>query len=236
MNRIRAVCFDLDDTLIDSTAAERTGALLFAERFRDQVIACEDFHARWRTATAAAFDRYLAGAIPFMQQRRERVRALCADAPDDAEADRRFAVYLEGYRREWRLFADVLPTLDALRQLPLAIISNAPVAQQREKLTRVGIADRFQAMLTPDTAGVGKPDPRIFLAACAALGVAPGECLHVGDHLDHDAIGARDAGLHGVWLDRTGAATGAAGIPRVTGLEAATLLADRDGAVQVAGV
>jgi len=216
---IRAVCFDLDDTLIDSTAAERTGALLFAERFRGQVIDCIDFHARWKAATAAAFDRYLAGAIPFMQQRRERVRALCRDAPDDDEADRRFAVYLEGYRREWRLFADVLPALDALRHLPLAIISNAPVAQQREKLVRTGIAERFTAVLTPDTAGVGKPDPAIFLAACATLGCAPAECLHVGDHHDHDAIGARDAGMHGVWLDRFGGAPAEAGILRIASLD-----------------
>lgn len=215
-----AVCFDLDDTLIDSTAAERTGALLFAERFRGQVIDCADFHARWRAATAAAFDRYLAGAIPFMQQRRERVRALCRDAPDDAEADRRFAVYLEGYRREWRLFPDVLPALDALRHLPLAIISNAPAAQQREKLARTGIADRFAAVLTPDTAGVGKPHAGIFRAACAALGCEPAACLHVGDHHDHDAVGARDAGLRGVWLDRGGSGRAASGIPRITGLMA----------------
>ena len=213
---IRAVCFDLDDTLIDSTAAERTGALLFAERFRDRIIACEDFHARWRTATAAAFDRYLSGAIPFMQQRRERVRALCSDSPDDDETDRRFAVYLEGYRQEWRLFADVLPTLDALRHLPLAIISNAPVAQQREKLARVGIAERFAAVLTPDTAGVGKPEPAIFHTACATLGCAPADCLHVGDHHDHDGLGALGAGLQARWLDRGGAGGGS--VARITGL------------------
>jgi putative hydrolase of the HAD superfamily len=215
---IRAVCFDLDDTLIDSTAAERVGALRFAERFRGQLTPGEDFHARWRAATAAAFERYLAGEIPFTEQRRARVRALCADAPGDAEADARFAVYLEGYRAEWRLFADVLPILDALRALPLGIISNAPLAQQREKLVRTGIADRFATIQTPDRAGSGKPHAAIFHATCADLGCAPHECLHVGDHLDHDALGACAAGLRGVWLDRSGAPAGSPGVERVDSL------------------
>ena len=36
------------------------------------------------------------------------------------------------------------------------------------------------------------------------MGVSTSETMHVGDLLDTDAIGARDAGLHAVWLDRCG--------------------------------
>ncbi len=110
-----------------------------------------------------------------------------------------------------------LRTLDALRDLPLAVVSNAPWAQQRDKLARFGLVERFVAIVTPDTAGVGKPDAAIFQAACTALRVTPTECLHIGDHREHDARGACAAGLRGIWLDRTG--LGTEGIERVTGLD-----------------
>ena len=46
-----------------------------------------------------------------------------------------------------------------------------------------------------DAFGVGKPDARIFRRACEVLGPAPAEAAYVGDELDVDARGARDAGL-----------------------------------------
>jgi putative hydrolase of the HAD superfamily len=53
---------------------------------------------------------------------------------------------------------------------------------------------------------VPKPDAGIFLFACDLFGVAPVEAWYVGDRLETDAVGARSAGLRGVWLDRTASA------------------------------
>lgn len=202
---IAAVCFDLDDTLLDHSRAERLAALAFQERWRGDLPAYDDFAAAWKQATAAAFEVYLAGRVAFRGQRRLRIRSLFRDEaiPDD-ECDRRFAVYLDGYRAHWRLCADALPALDALGHLPLAIITNAPAEQQQAKLERTGIAGRFRALCTPETAGAGKPAAAIFHQACERLGVRPERCLHVGDHREHDAIGACAAGLRGVWIDRAG--------------------------------
>jgi putative hydrolase of the HAD superfamily len=50
-----------------------------------------------------------------------------------------------------------------------------------------------------------KPEPEIFLHACAVFGVAPNEAAYVGDRLVTDAGGAVRAGLTGVWLNRSGA-------------------------------
>lgn len=41
---------------------------------------------------------------------------------------------------------------------------------------------------------VGKPSPAFFRLAAAELGLAPAEVLVVGDHVDHDGVGGRDAG------------------------------------------
>jgi putative hydrolase of the HAD superfamily len=49
-----------------------------------------------------------------------------------------------------------------------------------------------------------KPDPRSYLAACAALGADPAATLMVGDSLRHDVVGAQRAGLQARLLDRYG--------------------------------
>ena len=63
-----------------------------------------------------------------------------------------------------------------------------------EHLARLGLADRFAAIVTSAEAGVQKPDPAIFLRALARLGVDPWRALHVGDD-EVDRAGARAAGL-----------------------------------------
>jgi len=52
------------------------------------------------------------------------------------------------------------------------------------------------------TLGFGKPDPRAFHHVCELLRAAPNETLYVGDHIEIDAIAAKDAGLNPVWLRR----------------------------------
>jgi putative hydrolase of the HAD superfamily len=53
--------------------------------------------------------------------------------------------------------------------------------------------------------GCPKPHRDAFLRACSALDTPPENAVHVGDHYDLDAEGARRAGLIGVWLNRAGA-------------------------------
>jgi putative hydrolase of the HAD superfamily len=66
---------------------------------------------------------------------------------------------------------------------------------------------------------VAKPDAAIFLEACRRAGSSPRESLYVGDRLETDAIASRQAGLHGVWLDRTGGLESQTGdIPIITSL------------------
>jgi len=48
--------------------------------------------------------------------------------------------------------------------------------------------------------GVSKPDPEIFRIALRRLGLAPGDCLMVGDSFDRDVVPAKRLGLRAVWL------------------------------------
>jgi FMN phosphatase YigB (HAD superfamily) len=76
----------------------------------------------------------------------------------------------------------------------LVAITNGYYGYQWPVLERLGVADVFEAVITPDVAGFAKPDPRIF-------GLVPGLIAHVGDLLLHDVLGANLAGLQSIWLD-----------------------------------
>jgi putative hydrolase of the HAD superfamily len=198
------IFFDVDDTLVDHSSAEREAALLFYRRFSDQLggLDGETFYTRWHAAAQRHFAAYNAGEISYQEQRRRRVREFLGAALSDRDADELFAMYLAGYESRWVLFPDVLPCLDALRDRRLGIISNNGIDATRLKLRRMQIIDRFVDVVTPETVRASKPDRRIFEAACARLDVPPGEAMYVGDQLSTDARAAAAVGLTGVWLNR----------------------------------
>ena len=92
----------------------------------------------------------------------------------------------------WILYADALPTISALRAagVSVGVLSNIGF-DIRPHLNAWGLGD-LPATLSYEI-GRTKPDPKIFLAACAAVGAAPERTLMVGD-TPKDA-GAVTAGL-----------------------------------------
>ena len=228
---IEVVFFDIDDTLVDDMAATRAGALGLFHKYRDRLCGIdEDPLHRWNALLDHHFERFLRGETSFIGQRRARIRdlfGLTADQMPDAEVDAIHAVYREFYEASWRVFPDAIETLDALGSFRLGVISNGSAAQQRQKLAAVGVLDRFAAVMISEDIGVAKPDPRIFEAACQAIGASPSACVHVGDRLDTDARGARDAGLTGVWLNRRGEDAGTPGVPTIERLSELPALVTR---------
>lgn len=219
---IQAVFFDLDGTLLDHDAATRAGALGLFAKYRDCLTGSDEhLLQRWEDLTEVHFDRYLRGETSYAGQRRWRIRGLfdvTLSKMSDAEADAAFAVYRRAYERNWELFPDVIDTLEALRGVRLGVITNGGSVHQREKLEGVGVLDRFAAVVASEDEGVAKPHPGIFEVACQAVGAPPSACMHVGDRLTVDAIGACDAGLTGVWLDRHDAGSEPPGVIRITRL------------------
>jgi putative hydrolase of the HAD superfamily len=201
------IFFDIDGTLHDHLGAERAGALAIKHAHPDAFPGSDDEHyARWHRIAEKHVRRYLAGELSYQQQRRERLRELFAGhrVLTDAEADAVFARYQERYTAGWRLYPDALPCLDALAGRALGIISNGDGAQQRAKLAALSIAGRFAVIVVSGEVGAAKPDPAIFARACILAGLPPARCVYVGDDADTDAVGARRAGLRGIWLNRQG--------------------------------
>jgi putative hydrolase of the HAD superfamily len=204
---IEAVLFDVDDTLVDHTGAVLAGFRSHVRRLAPGAD-CEAAAAEWHRLEERHYPRYLTGELTWEGQRRARVRDAVAwlglsPLASEAAEDAWFDAYRVAFDAATAVFADTLDTLDALG-VPTGVVSNNATANLLAKLQRVGLGGRFDVVLCPSEGGLpAKPHPEAFLAGCAALGVAPGTTAYVGDRLLTDAVGARDAGLVGVCLDRT---------------------------------
>src|SRR5262249_38623360 len=88
---------------------------------------------------------------------------------------------------------DLLATL-AADGIPLAVASNAPAAFLDGVLERIGIRDRFAAVVSAETAGRPKPAPDPYRAACEALGADPARSVAVED----SEVGVRSARAAGL--------------------------------------
>jgi len=196
---IRAVFFDVDDTLVDYAATARVAL--------DEAMGAASEYDRWQEISEPHFQRYYCGEIEFAAMRIGRtahfLRELGREADSHRAAELETARF-EALNRSFVLFDDVLSCLAALRErvLRLGVITNNDGPHQRDKLAVVGLADSFDVLAISGEVGAAKPDPAIFEHACAAIAVAPNEAMHVGDRIDVDALAATEAGLQGVWLDR----------------------------------
>ena len=93
-----------------------------------------------------------------------------------------------------------------------AIVSNSDGEYQRRKLAAAGLDNLLPGAVFSGDIGVSKPDPAIFRAGAAVLGLAPQAVVYVGDRWTTDAVGALSAGLSAVWVNRLG-------VPRPPGPE-----------------
>jgi putative hydrolase of the HAD superfamily len=103
----------------------------------------------------------------------------------------------------WRVFRDVLPTLEALagRGVRLGIISNWD-ERLRPLLGRLDLLRHFSEIVVSAEAGVTKPSRRIFELAARRLQVPRESVLHIGDSPSLDFRAARAAGLSSLLLRR----------------------------------
>ncbi|WP_116246706.1 HAD family hydrolase [Nocardiopsis sp. FIRDI 009] len=201
-----AICFDLDDTLIDDNAASSTGLRAVMER-----LGHPDFAAArtlWDVQTEISFGAYLRGGLSLEQQRRERIRALAVQAGHadiaDQHCDELYHLYLDAHRSGWQVFPDTLPALNALASAGyrLAVVTNGVESLQHAKMQALELTPYFHAVVCADSAGAGKPDPRIFELAAQRLGVDPRACWHVGDQIQSDGVGAVASRMRPIMIDR----------------------------------
>ncbi len=205
----RIVFFDIDGTMTDTPAAWRAGAAALLERGRHILgdMDFEDFYELWSDRSRHHFERFMRGEISYVDQGRHRMRDLFASAGGticDEDADTELARYRADCDANLGLYDDVLPCLEALSDRPMGVITNGQLIQQRRKLEIHDLLKWFDPVLVSEEVGVPKPAPEVFHEAARRAALPPERCLYVGDWLDIDALGAREAGMYGVWIRRDG--------------------------------
>jgi HAD superfamily hydrolase (TIGR01549 family) len=202
IQKIKAVSLDLDDTLWPIwPTIERAERVL------------HDWLTDNAPMTAALFSSpgalreirdYMASNRPDLKSdlsavRRESIRlALYRAGENPLLADRAFEIFF-AERQRVQLFDDARPALEFLAaRFPLVSLSNG-----NADVHQVGIGQYFRAAISAREFGVGKPDPRIFLAAAGAVDLQPEDILHVGDDASLDVLGGLNAGMQTAWVNRS---------------------------------
>lgn len=179
---VRAVLFDLDGTLIDS-APDLAGA-------------GNDMRAaRGLPMLPLAHFRPMVGSgARGMLGRALQVQP---DHPDfEALRDEFLQRYEARMTRETQVFAAMRPVLAALRDAgrPWGIVTNKATRFSAPLVRALGLLDEAATLICGDTTPHSKPHPAPLLEAARRLGVAPAECVYVGDDL-RDVQAGRAAGM-----------------------------------------
>ena len=192
--------FDLDHTLWDFRGNSRA---TLRELFLDHALAkegvadVEEFIDAYEEINHAMWAQYSVGRIPKEVLRVLRFRDTLArfGVKENGLAADLGRSYLERCPRKELLMPGARELLAALHgHFKLHIITNGFDEVQGVKLRSSGIAHFFDLVLTSEKAGAPKPDPRIFDVALNRTGAAAGTSLMIGDNVDADMLGARQAG------------------------------------------
>ncbi len=185
---LRAIAFDLDNTLIDQRAPMR------------------GYLAAWLVGAGAhvgALDEAMARDAMGYSDRLALCAWLGAQARPAQDADAVWQALRAGLAAHVTPRPEITAWLEVLsRRYQLALVSSGAGPLQRAKLAAAALTGCFapERVLISGELGVDKPDARIFAMTCDALQCDPHEVMFVGDHPVKDIEGAARAGMRTCWL------------------------------------
>jgi putative hydrolase of the HAD superfamily len=191
---VRAVLFDLDETLHDRTETVRGFLQTQHRRFGGALggASIESFTNKFLALDAR-------GSVPKTIVYEKLLHEL---GGDPSMADSLIADFRAGYPLHAVGAPDMAETLTVLRErgFKLGIVSNGQTELQNRKIDILGLRPLVVAVLVSEAEGIRKPDPRIFHRAAERVGADPRDCVFVGDNPEADVLGALDAGMKAVWF------------------------------------
>jgi len=148
-----------------------------------------------------SFYQRAAGAIGDTEATLRWVCERAGVRPSEAALHAAVGARFDAIRADTRLRTDAVPVLRALRQrgLRIGLVSDC-THELPVFLPWLPVAPLLDARVFSVRLGACKPDPGLYLAACARLAVPPWECLYVGDGGSQELTGADRAGLTAVRL------------------------------------
>jgi putative hydrolase of the HAD superfamily len=214
----KAIFFDAAGTLIKPARRVGESYTLVAQKYGVEVSATaisERFRACFEASPPLAFPGVSAVEAIKLEREwwRQLVRRIFEPWPF-AQFEDYFAELFDYFAQaeSWALYPEVPETLSALKErgLIVDIISNFD-SRLIKILHGLNAAHWFEEIFISSRVGYAKPHRRIFETALEKHGLNPSDALHVGDSETNDVDGATNAGVKGIWIDRSG--NGAANHP-----------------------
>ena len=199
---IKAVFFDLDNTLFDHSQAEQLTLLeLLAEMPEiNNSVDTDAFLATYVRVNTALWRDMAEGRLDVPTLKIQRLQQTFA-AHDLPDVDYRSLSekYLDIYSSKKVTVPGTYEILDYLKsRYPLGVLSNGFTETQRSKLRRLDLQDYFEYQLFSEEVGAMKPAREIFDAALTLCGYKPDEVVYIGDAYESDIVGAKQAGWHAI--------------------------------------
>jgi YjjG family noncanonical pyrimidine nucleotidase len=196
------IYFDLDDTLLDHTRAEKA-ALRDIWYHYDYLrkISTAKLQTEYHNVNRLLWEEYGSGRIDraMLQRRRfeDTLNNLGFDGSVHREMGRR---YMERYRTHWHWIDGAQEALkDLSRQYHVGFITNGFSETQKLKVRQFGLDRISQCIVISEDIGIMKPDPRIFEHAARLAGVPASSILYVGDSWTSDIQGGTSCGWDTAW-------------------------------------
>ena len=191
--RFRAVLFDYFGTL--TTAVQRGPA----HRRIARMLNCDP--DAWVALLDRTFYLRAAGQLGEPVETLRLLAGMLGARPRHDALYMAFAARITAVAQDGPLRPEAVPVLRAIRArgLRTAVVSDCWYELPRV-LPSLPVYPLLDARVYSVAVGCCKPDPKIYLAACAELGVAPEECLYVGDGGSNELTGAADLGMTAVRL------------------------------------
>ena len=202
---IKAVLFDLDNTLYDYTTADR----IAEEALYENVVKLigpmdrEEFARQYKIAKTE-IKRELRGTASSHNRALYIQRFLeIHNVSFDPE------IILKLYDCYWDKLLEVMQPLEGLipvlRELQemgvkIGIVTNLTAHIQLRKIKKLQIQEFIDILVTSEETGTEKPHSAMFLVAANKLGVLPTQCMFVGDNIDSDTEGANAVGMKTVCI------------------------------------
>jgi len=202
------IFFDLDHTLWDFDNNSRETLAIIYEELQVQSfldIAFDDFHPVYKEINKKYWERYRKGFIKRSDLRWKRMQATFIQFKKSNEelAHKMGERYLELLPNQTTLFPHALNVLEHCKRKELGIhmITNGFSATQQKKMIGSGIAHFFSEVITSENAMSLKPKAEIFDYAFKQTQADPASSIMIGDNLDVDILGARNAQMDQVYFN-----------------------------------
>ena len=210
MSKYKHIFFDLDRTLWDfeTNSFETLSELSIKYKFKDLGIdSIDSFITQYNPINNRMWDEYGKGIIDKKTLRYGRFsEALLKFNINDKQLAKQFADdYIASSPLKTSLFPHTKEVLEYLNQKYfLHIITNGFEEVQHTKLKKCKIDHYFNQIITSEQVGFNKPDIRIFHYSLSAANTTTEDSLMIGDNLQADIVGARNAGMNQVFFNNSG--------------------------------